>query len=384
MRFVLAASIGSAILVFIGSSGGCGKGLFPEVTSSGTATATPVANAFLYATNFGDGTVSAFTRNTNTGALTFIAKQSAGAVRGPQGIAITPQKDFAYVANSSDGNVYGYSINSQSGSLTSVGSGIAAGSAPKMVAIEQSGAGVYVTNTASKTLSEFIINAGSGTLSANGTIGNFVGQPFGIVAHPSAEFVYVSDSAGFVYAYAVASDGTLSQIGTALNSNGGSRGNPGLMAIAFDGSQGYVLVDDTVLGVVSMFSIQSNGGLIYSSTSLGTSSSTLGIGAALNQSQNINYVLTANTNGNFVQPFQRSGVLLSQQSQFSDSSAPTGLTIDPAGAFAYTGNSGNGTIALIGINNSQCGTRPFCVITNFASESPANSGAGTQFVAMTN
>ena len=253
-----------------------------------------------------------------------------------------------------------------------------------MVAIEESGAGVYVTNSVSKTLSEFIINAGSGTLSSNGIIGNFAGQPFGIVAHPSAEFVYVSDSAGFVYAYSVATDGTLTQIGTAVNSNGGSRGNPGLMAIGFDGSQAYVFVDDTVLGVVSTFSIQSNGGLIYNSTSFGTTSSTLGIGAALNQSKNINYVLTVNTNGNFLQPYQRSGVILSQQSQISVSSAPMGLVIDSAGAFAYTGNSGNGTIGLIGINNSQCGINPFCVITNFASESPANSGAGTSFVAVTN
>ena len=57
--------------------------------------------------------------------------------------------------------------------------------------------------------------------------------------------------------------------------------------------------------------------------------------------------------------------------------------IDPGGNFVYTGNVGSGTISLFGINSSQCGTPQFCVIQNYASENPANSNAGTQFVATT-
>ena len=91
MRFVLAASIAASIAVLVSSSGGCGKGLFPEVTASGAITPTPVGNAYLYATNFNDGTVSAFVRNTNTGALGFIAKISAGAAGGPEGVVVSPQ-----------------------------------------------------------------------------------------------------------------------------------------------------------------------------------------------------------------------------------------------------------------------------------------------------
>ena len=52
------------------------------------------------------------------------------------------------------------------------------------------------------------------------------------------------------------------------------------MAIAVDSNQGYLMVADKTLGVVSTFLIQSDGSLAYSST-VGTSqsSSTLGIGA---------------------------------------------------------------------------------------------------------
>jgi len=38
---------------------------------------------------------------------------------------------------------------------------------------------------------------------------------------------------------------------------------------------------------------------------------------------------------------------------------------------------------LIGINSSQCSGNGFCVIKSYASENPANSNAGTQFVATT-
>ncbi len=152
MRFALAvsmvASIGIFIAVLASATGGCGKGLFPEVTSSGTtSTSTPVANAFLYATNFRDGTVSAFTRNTSTGSLGFIAKQTAGATNGPEGIAVTLEDDLVFVANAADGNVNQYAIATSGvlGSLTSLGK-IASGTTPQMVAIDSSDSFVYVTN----------------------------------------------------------------------------------------------------------------------------------------------------------------------------------------------------------------------------------------------
>jgi DNA-binding beta-propeller fold protein YncE len=377
--------VGSLAVAII-SGGGCGKGLFPEVTSSATTTSTPVTNAFLYATNFNDGTVSAFGRNTNTGALSFISKRNAGAVSGPNGIAVTKQNDLVYVANAADGNVYGFSI-VQSGSgtpgdLASVGAGVPSGGTPQIVAIDQTGSFVYVTNAGTKTVSEFVIN-NDGTLSSNGSVvAGFPGKPFGITAHPSANFIYVADNTGGrLYTYSIGTNGVLTLVGTSIPSNGGSQGNPGLMAIAVDSSQAYLLVDDTALGVVSVFLIQNNGSLVYGGT-FGTSSASkpIGIGAVNNTN---NYVLTANMNGNFVQPYLRTQATLTQQTSFAVNTNPTGLVVDPGNLFAYTGNSGNGTIAVIGINNSLCGTKPFCVVKSFPSESPTNLNAGTQFLATT-
>ncbi len=293
-----------------------------------------------------------------------------------------------FVANAADGNVYQYAIATSGvlGSLTSLGK-IASGTTPQGIAIDSSDNFVYVTNSGSKTVTEYQIGS-QGTLSLIGVFGSFAGQPFGITSYPSLGLVYVNDTAGFIYSFLVNDNGTLSQIGSAVPANGGTLANPGQMAIAIDSTQAYLFVDDKSLGVVSAFTIQaSTGALVYSGTFLSSqSTSAIGIGSVINAGgvSGANYILTANPNVNFVQPFTRTNATLTLQSTVGDSSGPTGLVVDPAGFFAYTGNSGSGTIALLGLqNSSQCGTAPVCLIKNYASESPANNNAGTQFVATT-
>lgn len=386
MRFLAALTVVGSMVVVLMTGNGCGPGLFPVVTPTGSVTATPISNAaYLYATNTTDGTISAFTRNTANGALGFIAKQSAGAANGPVGLAVTPLNEFVYVANAADGNVYEYSINQTGtlGNLTSLGE-IVSGAIPQLVAIDSTSSFVYVTNAGSQTVSEYAINSG-GTLTLVGTLPGFTGKPFGILAHPSTNLLYVADNtAGLIYAFSIESNGQLSEIGGPVDSNGTSPGQPGEMAIAIDSTVEYLLVDDTSIGVVSVFVIQSDGSLVYSS-SFGTGQSRpIGIGAVNDGGDSgNNYVFTANMDGNFVQPFLRSAATLTQQASVSDTTGPTGLVIDPAGLFAYTGNSGNGTIGLLGIENTQCSGGGTCLIKSFASESPANSSAGTQFVATT-
>ncbi|HVN28211.1 MAG TPA: beta-propeller fold lactonase family protein, partial [Candidatus Binataceae bacterium] len=314
----------------------------------------------------------------------------AGAKSGPLGIAVTPQNDFAFVANANanDGNIYEFSIpqsGTTPGELMSVGS-IHSGTTPQIVAIDSTGTFVYVTNAGSRTVSEYAINSQTqNVLKSIGTIGGFSGTPFGIVAHPSASFVYVADSTiGVIAAYSIGGSGALTFLGS-VGSLGTGQGHPGLMTIAVDSSQSYLLVDDTVQGVVSVFLIQSNGTLTFSNFFGTGQSKPMGI-ASVNSGGGTsnNYVLTANNTGNFVQPYIRVGATLTQQpNAVAVPSNPTGLVIDPAGLFAYTANSGNGSISLIGINSSECNGKAFCNIQNFASETPANGSAGTQYVATT-
>ena len=64
---VVAVALLPAIL--LGLSSGCGKGIFSQVTSSASPTGTPGTGAFLYASNFNDGKIAAFKRNTTKGTL---------------------------------------------------------------------------------------------------------------------------------------------------------------------------------------------------------------------------------------------------------------------------------------------------------------------------
>jgi 6-phosphogluconolactonase (cycloisomerase 2 family) len=384
------AVIGTAIVVLLGGSGGCGKGLFPTVnvnSSTATSTSTASATAFLYASNFNDGTVSAFQKKAS-GALSFISKTSAGAVGGPLGMTVALNNDVLYVVNQADNEVHIFDILSAgpAGGLQS--SGFAAtGTAPQMIAVDESSAFAYVTNATSRSLSEYSV-AFNGILTNVGTDTGFLGKPFGIIANPTMEVIYVTDeTAAFVYAFSInTTTGNLTQI-SQLSSNGGAGGTPTptLMAISTDTSgQQYLDVNDSSSGIVYVFMISSvDGSLTFAAPSTGTvAPGPVGIAAVDNfNGTGVNYVFNANPLANLAQSFTRSLTALTAGVTTTDNFGPTGLLVDSTNSFVYTANSGNGTIAELQINGT-CG-QPLCLINTFASQNPPNTSAGTQFLAIT-
>src|ERR1017187_1255250 len=79
----------------------CGNsGLLTPVNGgsvSPTATPTTGTGTLAFVTNYNDGKVSSFTRNTTTGALKHTGQVSAGAKKGPLGVVATPNGNFLYV-----------------------------------------------------------------------------------------------------------------------------------------------------------------------------------------------------------------------------------------------------------------------------------------------
>lgn len=379
----VALAIMPAILAGIGS--GCGKGIFPQVTSSGSPspTATAGTGAFLYASNFNDGNIAEFKRNLTTGALTSIATTTAGK-KGVSGLTISPDNRFLYAADSGSNKVYEFRINAN-GSLARIGSGsIAAGSQPLTIAVDSTVSWAFTANQGSGgSVSQYSINSSNGTLTANGSnIVGFKGQPFSIVAHPSAAFIYVSDNqTGIIYSFTIKPDGTLQNNGT-NNSLGNQPGNPGLISIVNDTASGnfYLYVPDTKIGVVSQFTIKTDGTLLFGQT-WGTPSSDKPIGIApANNAGGNNYLFTAEQTGNYVQYFLRSGASLNSQGALTGLNAPTGLVVDPKSKFAYTAEFSSATVAQMSILGA-CG-KILCFVNRYNTES--GSGGGTQFVAITN
>src|SRR5208282_3875822 len=208
------------ILLLVGTIGtvSCGKSFFPTVTATNTSSSSPTATAttgtFAFVTNFNDGKLSEFTRNTTTGKLTLVGTVAAGSKAGPQGLAATG--NFLYAANSKDDTVLQYTIGSGA-VLTPIGTGSVsdgAGTGPQQVVINPAGTFLWAANTSKGTISGWAITSGTGQLT---------------------------------------SSGPLLQVGTAVPSLGTSNGNPGLMVIDSTGT--YLYVDDLTNGVVSLFNI---------------------------------------------------------------------------------------------------------------------------------
>jgi DNA-binding beta-propeller fold protein YncE len=88
----------------------------------------------------------------------------------PQGIAIDPTGSFLYVSNSGDGTVSAFTINPTTGALTAIAgspftaSGVASTVTPTALAIDPSSQYLYVANGDARTISVFTITAGTGVL----------------------------------------------------------------------------------------------------------------------------------------------------------------------------------------------------------------------------
>ena len=178
------------------------------------------AGKFAYVTNFNSNDISMYTINATTGTLTSIGTIAAGSL--PNSVVVDPSGKFAYVANwtayETEGSVSMYTIDSTTGALTSIGI-IAAGTSPISMAVDPAGKFAYVANfTGNQTegsVSMYTINATTGDLTPIGTIATEQ-SPTSIAIHPSGKFAYVTNSgSNDVSMYSIDdSTGTLSLIGT--------------------------------------------------------------------------------------------------------------------------------------------------------------------------
>lgn len=120
-----------------------------------------------------NNTVSAFSIDATTGALTRITGSPFTTGSDPQGIATDPSGKFLYTANSNDNTVSAFTIDSSSGTLTAIsGSPFATAAVPAALAIDPAGRFLYVGESANSGIEVFSIN------SATGGVATVSGSPF--------------------------------------------------------------------------------------------------------------------------------------------------------------------------------------------------------------
>lgn len=151
-----------------------------KLSATGTgpaAVAVTPDGKFLYVANQFDGTLTGYSVDATSGALTRILAQTVGTT--PSAAAITPDGGFLYVANSGSSNVSAFAICGQvvtscadpttpDGHLTPVtGSPFSAGLGPAFIVPAPSGKFLYVVDRLSNQVSEYKLSTGTGELSPN-------------------------------------------------------------------------------------------------------------------------------------------------------------------------------------------------------------------------
>jgi 6-phosphogluconolactonase (cycloisomerase 2 family) len=355
------APICVSLAIMAAIAGACGRSLYSTANSSPTATATgtPGTGAFLFSTNFGDGTVSQFKRSQNTGALTANGTAKAGATGSNGGpFGLTANGNFLYVANTLDG-VHQFKIDQSSGKLSPIGGNgglVKTGNGPQWVAISSggsNGAFAYVMNSSGGSISRYIVQSG-GTLKSNGTTTSpLLRSPYAAIA--TSTFLYVTDSAnGTVVSFPINSDGTL---GTPTPASTNSSGTPSPGPIVIDPSGQFVYVGDLQNGFVSQLDVVSSG-LQFVAIYLGpsTASPVAGLAIAQPSTGSGNFFLYASnqTPGtlSFYLGSSLDGSLATLATAATGLSGPTGINIDGTNSFLYVANSTANSITQFAISAS--------------------------------
>jgi 6-phosphogluconolactonase len=200
--------------------------LFCLTACSTSRSAVSSGAGVLYVTAQGNSTVSAFSVNLGSGALSTIGSSTAtGSV--PSAIAVTPSINALFVANSASNSISSYTVNSD-GTLVAVSGTTPTGTTPTALAIDAAGKFLFVANQASSDVSVFSISGTSlksvgppvttipaGFSYPNGTL------PSGVAVSASGKFLYVaSELANFVSVFSVSSSGALAPLGVPFYNTG--------------------------------------------------------------------------------------------------------------------------------------------------------------------
>jgi 6-phosphogluconolactonase len=166
------------ILEYAISSNGTLTPLVPSsVVAVGVNNLEVSPKGFLYTVNGDAGTVTAFWIDESTGQLANAGSfpTGTGSQSGPDWITFDPTGAYAYVVNNTDSSVTQFTVNATTGALTMNGPDVPTGRWPLQLALDPSGKFAYVVNSNDGTISQFTVG-GTGRLSQNGTVS--LGAPF--------------------------------------------------------------------------------------------------------------------------------------------------------------------------------------------------------------
>jgi 6-phosphogluconolactonase (cycloisomerase 2 family) len=349
---------------------------------------------FLYVSNSGDGTISEFSINTTTGALTNIGTFKTMAYGSTfegellEELVVHPTNEFIYVSDEADNDVLGFDIGDQSFSgLIFLQNSKVAVNQPFGLAITPNGGSLYATNSGAVDISEYSLDLTNGALTSIGTIASGSG-PFDIAVESTGRYAYAANDSS-VSEYLVQPSGNLTANGTLVlpvfstNLDHIATAQPAQ-------STACAYVTNQQLGLVYEMAIDSSSGTLTYLGNVSANGAPFGITVHPNQK----FIYTANANSFSISVFEQVSASSATQgtapctialtSQLSLPSAlspqPFNIAIEPTGKFAYSGNFNFGKVGEYSIDPTTGALTSIAVIDD---EVPPNPESGPVYAATT-
>lgn len=336
--------VGAALLILFLSLWGCGD--ISVLTALKAAELAARTHYFLYVTNYGDGTVSSYSMDSSTGALTSLgAPIGSGLSPDIYSDVVDTSGKFLYVVNADAGGnglISAFTINPISGVLNYIlGSGVSTGIYPNYMAVDPLDRFLYAVNYVNvagpSTVSAYTINSSTGMLSPSGAAAATGNGPLYVAVDTTGSFVYVANTAG-VSGYTInTSNGTLTQMGSSPFTN-----VLNAFGIAVDPVGNFVFVTNNALSTVSTFTKISGGALNFV-TGSGAATGTGPQGVAVDPSGRFAYVInhpglgvTGSVSAYTINP--STGVLSPNGAAIAAGIEPYCVVVDPSGKFVYVAN----------------------------------------------
>jgi 6-phosphogluconolactonase len=349
----------------------CGGGGGGGSTSTDSA---PTPAGFAYVANTAEDTVSAFILN-SAGLISEVDHQQVAGKKAlavgnqPLSLVVTPSGKFVYVANYADNTVSAFAIDSATGKLSPIGPAVAAGFLPSFLVVHPSGNFLYAVNfgvedpAQAKPASVTAYSIGSdGTLTAIGTTVETGLGPVSMSINRAGNRAYVANkgdtngASGNVFAYSISSNGQLTKIGQYAAGH-----SPSSVVIHPSLEGKFVYVTNQVGDSISGYSVDDNGllapiDLNGAATNL-NDELTAGLGlapVAMTFDLAGNFIFVANHGSDGISVFrvEPTGLLTPVGNPVLTGDVPYFIDVDPTGKYLYTANQGSNNVSIFSIDTS--------------------------------
>jgi len=310
---------------------------------------------YAYVANYYSNSVSAYSIDSKTGALTSINTYSTATHAND--LTTDPSNKFLYVActhrtNPSAGYVYAYSINSSTGALTLISS-YSTGANSISVKVDPDGKYLYVANgdysiPADRTVHVYTINS-DGSLTFKTTINTGSG-PCSMAVDPTNKFLYILESYAYdILAYTIG-DGTYSSIDT-YTASPGTSGYPSAIVIHPNGKYSYSVHGGTSGGIYA-YAIDGATGALGSLVTYSPGYASLN-DITIHRGGKFVYITVSGGNDGYILLYTAdadTGVLTPVSSTYISYKGSTSPSVDPGGKFLYITNWNSAKVSVYSID----------------------------------